>query len=526
MSKQILAREAVGLIKDKSTVVWTTAGLCCFPEEIAVALEKRFLETGQPKNLTIVHSCGCGDGKDKGMNHLAYEGLTERLISGHTGQAPRMGELITENKIETYLLPQGVMAHLWREIAGKKPGVITKVGLRTYVDPRLQGGKITKCTKEDLVELMEIDNQEWLRYKTFPIDVAIIRATTADQKGNLSMEKEGLLLEALPMAQAAKNSGGIVIAQVEYLAKAGSLHPLDVKVPGALVDYIVVASPENHMQTTGTQFNPAFVGDLKMPMDSIKPMLFNERKIIARRAAMELDANGIINLGIGMPDGVARVASEEGIADDLVMTTELGTYGGIPGAGDDFGVAYNAEAIIEHEAQFDFYDGGGLSATFLGLAQTDKKGNLNVSKFGKKVVGSGGFINISQNSKKVIFCGTFTAGGGKYEIKDGKIRILEEGRVKKFVNQVDHITFSGEYATEIKQPVLYITERAVFTLEDGEMTLIEIAPGISIERDILPAMEFAPRISPDLKEMDSSIFYEQWNQLKNSMISSSQTART
>jgi propionate CoA-transferase len=373
---------------------------------------------------------------------------------------------------------------------------------------------------------MEIDNQEWLRYKTFPIDVAIIRATTADQKGNLSMEKEGLLLEALPMAQAAKNSGGIVIAQVEYLAKAGSLHPLDVKVPGALVDYIVVASPENHMQTTGTQFNPAFVGDLKMPMDSIKPMLFNERKIIARRAAMELDANGIINLGIGMPDGVARVASEEGIADDLVMTTELGTYGGIPGAGDDFGVAYNAEAIIEHEAQFDFYDGGGLSATFLGLAQTDKKGNLNVSKFGKKVVGSGGFINISQNSKKVIFCGTFTAGGGKYEIKDGKIRILEEGRVKKFVNQVDHITFSGEYATEIKQPVLYITERAVFTLEDGEMTLIEIAPGISIERDILPAMEFAPRISPDLKEMDSSIFYEQWNQLKNSMISSSQTART
>ncbi|MBF7095622.1 acyl CoA:acetate/3-ketoacid CoA transferase [Alkalibacter mobilis] len=514
MAKQISGSEAVEMIKSESTVVWTTAGLCSFAEEIASELEKKYLETGYPKNLTAVHSCGCGDGKTKGMNHLAHEGLTKRLISGHTGQAPRMGELITSNKIETYLLPQGVMAHLWREIAGKKPGVITKVGLRTYVDPRLQGGKITECTKEDLVELLELDGQEWLRYKTFPVDVAVIRATTADENGNLTMEKEGLLLEALPMAQAAKNSGGIVIAQVEYLAKSGTLHPLDVKVPGALVDYIVVSRPENHMQTIGTQFNPAFVGDIKIPMDSLKSMPMNERKIIARRAAMELKANSIINLGIGMPDGVARVATEEGIVNDLIMTTELGTYGGTPGGGDDFGVAYNADAIIEHEAQFDFYDGGGLDTTFLGLAQTDKKGNLNVSKFGTKVVGSGGFINISQNSKKVVFCGTFTAGGGKYSINDGELKILEDGKVKKFVERVDHITFSGEYASQIDQPVIYITERAVFKLENGEMTLTEIAPGVNLEKDILSAMEFEPRISSNLKLMNPRIFQENWNELK------------
>jgi propionate CoA-transferase len=513
MNKVITADQAAALLKDGDTVLWTTAGLSGFCEEVAIALEKRFKETASPCNLTLAHDCGCGDMKTRGMNHFAYEGLVKRLISGHTGQAPAMGQLIYENKIEAYLLPQGVMAHLWRQIAGKRPGVITKVGLGTYVDPRLEGGKASPRTTEDLVKVIELEGEEWLLYKPFPVSVAVIRGTTADEKGNLTMDKEGLLLEALPMAQAVKNSGGIVIAQVEYVAKANSLHPKAVKVPGVLVDYIVVAKPENHMQTIGTVYNPALSGDTKVPLGSLPPLAFDARKIIARRAAMELKPNTIINLGIGVPDGIGSVAAEEGIAGLLTLTTELGTYGGMPASGADFATAYNAEAIIEHEAQFDFYDGGGLDGAFLGLAQTDAEGNLNVSKFGTKVVGAGGFINISQNSKKVVFCGTFT-NGAEVSFAGGKVAVLKEGKTKKFVNKVDQITFSGKYAQKTGLTVLFITERAVFTLEEGLLTLIEIAPGVDLEKDILAAMEFRPRISPALKEMPAEIFQEQWGNLK------------
>jgi propionate CoA-transferase len=513
MNKVITADQAAALLKDGDTVLWTTAGLSGFCEEVAIALEKRFKETGSPRNLTLAHDCGCGDMKTRGMNHFAYEGLVKRLISGHTGQAPAMGQLIYENKIEAYLLPQGVMAHLWRQIAGKRPGVITKVGLGTYVDPRLEGGKASLRTTEDLVKVIELEGEEWLLYKTFPVNVAVIRGTTADEKGNLTMDKEGLLLEALPMAQAVKNSGGIVIAQVEYVAKANSLHPKAVKVPGVLVDYIVMAKPENHMQTIGTVYNPALSGDTRVPLGSLPPLAFDARKIIARRAAMELKPNTVINLGIGVPDGIGSVAAEEGISDLLTLTTELGTYGGMPASGADFATAYNAEAIIEHEAQFDFYDGGGLDGAFLGLAQTDAEGNLNVSKFGTKVVGAGGFINISQNSKKVVFCGTFT-NGAEVCFADGKVAVLKEGKTKKFVNKVDQITFSGKYAQKTGLPVLFITERAVFTLEEGLLTLTEIAPGVDLEKDILAAMEFRPRISPALKEMPAEIFQEQWGNLK------------
>ncbi|MBP2665613.1 MAG: coenzyme transferase [Firmicutes bacterium] len=513
MAKVITADEAAAIIKDGSTVLWTTAGLCGFAEEIAMAVEKRFLETGYPRQITAVHDCGCGEGKIKGMNRLGYEGLVKRIISGHIGQAPRMGQLILENKVEAYLMPQGVLAHLWRQIAGKKPGVITKVGMGTYVDPRLEGGKGNAKTTEDLVKVIELEGEEWLMFKKFPVDMAIIRGTTADEKGNLTMEKEALFLESLPMAQAVKNSGGIVIAQVEYLAKAGTMHPKQVKVPGVLVDYVVVAKPENHMQTMGTYFNPALSGDVKMPLASLQPLPFDARKIVARRAAMELMPNTIINLGIGMPDGVGSIAAEEGITELLTLTTELGTYGGMPASGADFATAYNAEAIIEHEAQFDFYDGGGLDTCFLGLAQTDKNGNLNVSKFGAKMVGAGGFINISQNAKKVVFCGTFT-NGAEISLEGGQVTILKEGKNKKFIDKIDQVTFSGHYAQQTNQPVLYVTERAVFTLEDGELTLIEIAPGVDLEKDILGAMEFKPRISQNLKEMPPAIFRPEWGQLK------------
>lgn len=514
MSKVISAEQAVAKIKDGDTVAWTTVGLVGFCEEIAIALEQRFLATGAPRNLTAVHSSGCGDGKThRGMNHLGYEGLVGKLICGHTGHAPKMIKLINEDKIEAYLLPQGVLAQLWRQTAGNKPGAITKVGLGTFVDPRQGGGKISPRTTQDIVKLIELEGEEWLLYKPIPVDVAIIRATTADEKGNLTMEREAVMLEALPIAQAAKNSGGIVIAQVEYVAKAGSLHPKQVKVPGALVDYVVIAKPENHMQTGGAMYHPALAGDVKIPLSSLPPMPLGERKIIARRAAMELDYHIILNLGIGAPDGVALVASEEGVLEQLTLTTEVGAYGGLPSGGTDFGAAFNAEALIDHQAQFDFYDGGGLDLTCLGAAQIDRHGNVNVSKFGARVTGPGGFINISQNAKKVVFCGTF-CNGAKTEVKDGQLLVTKEGDTKKFVENVEQITFSGKYAQANQQTVLYVTERAVFTLEQGELTLIEIAPGLNLEKDVIAAMAFRPRISTQLKPMPKELFQPQWGNLK------------
>lgn len=516
MSKIITADQAAALIKDKDTVAWTTVGMSFFPEEIAMALEKRFLETASPRDIVPVHDCGCGDSKTRGMAHLAHEGLVKRLISGHTGQAPAMGKLIVENKIEAYLLPQGVLATLWRQIAGHKPGVITKVGIGTFVDPRLQGGKVSARTTEDLVKLIEIEGEEWLLYKSFPVNVAVIRATTADEHGNLTAEEEAMVAEALPMAQAARNTGGIVIAQVKYLANAHTLHPKNVIVPGVLVDYVVVAKPANHMQTIATDYNPALAGNLRIPMGSIPPMKFSERKIIARRAAMELAPKMIVNLGIGVPDGVASVAVEEGVSTQFTLTTELGTYGGVPAAGGDFGAAYNTDAIIEHEAQFDFYDGGGLDIAFLGLAQTDQAGNLNVSKFGARVVGPGGFINITQGSKKVVFCGTLV-NGAELAFVDGKVSVVKEGDIRKFVKQVDQITFSGAFAQKTGLPVLYVTERCVFELRPQGLTLIEIAPGLDLEKDVMAAMDFRPLVAADLKEMNPAIFNKSWGGLKDLM---------
>ncbi|GGB97237.1 propionate CoA-transferase [Marinobacterium zhoushanense] len=516
MSKVITADQAAALIKDGDTVAWTTIGMSYFAEEIAKALEKRFVETGSPKDITPVHDCGCGDGKDAGMSHLAYPGLVKRLISGHTGQAPKMAQMVADNLIEAYLLPQGVLATLWRQIAGHKPGVITKVGMGTFVDPRIAGGKVTDKTTEDLVKLIEIEDEEWLLYKSFPVDVAIIRATTADENGNLTVEEEAQISEALPMAQAAHNTGGIVIAQVKYLAEAHSLHPKQVKIPGALVDYVVVAQPENHMQTITTLYNPALAGNTRAPLGAIPPMPFSERKLIARRAAMELRPNTLVNLGIGVPDGIASVAAEEGVVKQFTLTTELGTYGGIPASGGDFGAAWNADAIIDHHAQFDFYDGGGLDIAFLGLAQADTRGNLNVSKFGPKVVGPGGFINITQSAKKVVFCGTLTAGA-KLEFGETGVRVLQEGKAKKFVEAVDQITFSGDIARQNGQPVVYVTERAVFELRDEGITLTEIAPGLDLERDVLAAMDFRPQIADDLRQMPIELFQESWGGLKQIM---------
>jgi propionate CoA-transferase len=514
MAKIIDSECAAKLINDNVTVAIGAMGLGGWPEEIAEAIERRFLETGHPQNLSIKQGAATGDWKERGTTRWGHEGLVAKWSGAHIGSSAGMSRLVRENKIQAHCLPQGVIVNLWREIAAHRPGLLTKVGLDTFVDPRIEGGKMNAFTEESLVEVVEFAGEEWLFYKSFPVDVALIRGTTSDEKGNITMEKEGWIYEALPMAQAAKNSGGIVIAQVEYLAKAGTLHPKHVKVPGTLVDYVVVASTQDACwQTEGLYFDPAFAGDIKVPTNAIPKLPMNERKIISRRAAMELSANTVVNLGYGMPADIASVAAEEGVADMMMMTTEAGAFGGVPASPPNFGNSYNAEAMIEHGAMFDYYDGGGLDVTFLGLAQTDQYGNVNVSKFGSRVTGPGGFIDISQNAKKTVFVGTFT-NGVEITASDGKLVIVKEGARKKFLSAVEQITFSGRYAAKIQQPVLYITERAVFTLIDGQMTLVEIAPGVDLNKDVLAQMDFRPQISPELKTMDPDIFNPVWGRLE------------
>lgn len=504
------------LIQDGVTIGASTQGMAGWAEEIAIAIEERFLATGHPQNITLVHSCTCGDYKKRGTTRLGHEGLTKRLICGHTLTSPNMINLIEKNKIECYLLPQGVICQLWRAIAGKKIGVITSVGLGTFVDPRIDGAKITSITTEDIVKVIEIEGQAQLLYKPFPVHVALIRGTYADENGNLTMDNESVIMEALPLAMAAKNSGGIVIAQAHYLAAAGSLHPKHVKVPGTLVDYVVIARPENHHQTQATYYNPALAGNMRMPLHGIPSVPLNARKIIGRRATMELHAGNVINLGVGIPAFVASTLAEEGMSDKVTITTELGVFGGVPALDLDFGGAYNAEAMIEHASMFDFYDGGGLDATFVGLAQVDRHVDVNVSRFNGRVAGPGGFINITQNSKKVVFCGMF-ATGSEEAVADGRLCITKEGKANKFVERVEQITFSGAYATSIQQPVVFVTERCVFQLANGELELIEIAPGVDLEKNILSMMAFQPKVSAQLKTMDTALFQPEWGQLKNLM---------
>ena len=500
MKKVLTAAEAAELIKDGDTIAAVTFGLAGWAEEIGLAVRDRYLAVGHPRGITFVHAAGAGNWKGRGAGVWAEEGtegLVKKVVTSHIGSEPQMANAVEEEKMECYFWPLGVMCQWYTEIARRKPGLLSKTGLGTFIDPRVEGGKVNSISKDDLIKVVNLEGEEWLFYKTFPIDVALIRGTTADEKGNITFEKEAIALEALPVAQAAKACGGIVIAQVEYLAKAGTLHPQHVKVPGVCVDYIVVAE-KPQMQTMGTQYNAALAGDVKVPEATIPPMPFDERKIIARRAAMDLVA-GPVNLGIGIPQGVANVVAEEGCSDLMMLISESGNIGGIPGVGPDFGAHCNGEAMLQQDHLFDWFDGGGLNMAYTGLGQTDKEGNINAGKFGTRPMGVGGFINTTQHAKKVVFCGTFTAGGLEVKSGDGTLTIVREGRVKKFLNKVEQIAFSGKHAWSIDQRAVYVTERAVFELTRDGLMLTEIAPGVDLEKDILANMEFVPIISPELK---------------------------
>jgi propionate CoA-transferase len=507
-NKVISAEQAIALVKDGDVVCTTGFVQSCIPEALHAALEKRFVETKAPKGLTLIMCAGAGDSKGLGTGRLHHEGLLSRVIAANFGRMPKVAQAAQENKITGYNLPQGVIAKLYRSCAAGSPGLFTKVGLHTYVDPRLGGGKVNDVTTEDIVKHVDVEGEEWLFYKATPIDVALIRATSADPSGNLSMEKECLTLDVLAQAMAAHNNGGVVIAQVERIVEQGSIKPKDVKVPGILVDCVVVAEePEMHRMNYGVMYNPSLSGEIRIPVDAMPKMELDERKIIARRAAFELPPNGVINLGVGAPDGVAAVAAEERVTPYITMTTEAGAIGGVLAGGSSFGASANAHAIIDQNQMFDFYHGRGLDLTCLGMAECDQFGNVNTSKFGGRLNGCGGFIDISQNARAVVFAGTFTAGGLEVEIHYGKLKIVKEGRARKFVNNVEQITFSGPYASRKSQPVIYVTERCVFQLTPGGLELIEVAPGIDIEKHILAHMDFKPIINKPMP-MDRRIFVD------------------
>ena len=508
-NKVISADDAIALISDGDVVCTTGFVQSAIPELLHATLEKRYVETQSPKGLTLIMCAGAGDSKGLGTGRLHHEGLLSRVIAANFGRMPKVAQAAQDNKIQGYNLPQGVISKLYRSCASGQPGLFTKVGLHTYVDPRLGGGKVNTVTTEDIVKLVEVDGREWLFYKATPIDVALIRATSADPSGNLSMEKECLTLDVLAQAMAAHNNGGVVIAQVERIVEQGSIKPKDVKVPGILVDCVVVAEdPVMHRMNYGVMYDPALSGEIRVPVDAMAKMEFDERKIIARRAAFELPLNGAINLGVGAPDGVAVVASEEKVTPYLTMTTEAGAVGGVLAGGSSFGASANANSILDQNVMFDFYHGGGLDLTCLGMAECDEHGNVNTSKFGGRLNGCGGFIDISQNSRAVVFAGTFTAGGLDVQIAYGKLKILQEGRARKFVKNVEQITFSGTYAAQKSQPVIYVTERCVFQLTPGGLELIEVAPGIDIDKNILAHMDFKPIINKP-HPMDRRIFIDE-----------------
>lgn len=506
--KIISSAEAAGLIGSHQTGCSQGMGGNDVAEELLLELERRFLETGEPRHLSWIHSSGQGDRGGRGLNHLAHEGLLDWIVGGHFNPAPRIQDLITRDRIQAYNLPQGVISHMFRDIAAKRP-TVTRIGLETFVDPRIEGGKLNGVTGEDLTEVIEIDGTEYLHYRHLRLpDFAFLRGTYADEKGNISMEGEACYLESLQAAQAVKNCGGRVFVQVKAVVPYGSLDVRRVHIPGTLVDYVVpVSSAENHMMTFDEPFNPGYCGDCRRLLrtgGAERPL--DAKKIISRRAAMELIPDAVINLGIGIPEGVGAVAEEEGLRDRLTLSIESGPVGGIPVSGIGFGASLNPDCILDQSTQFDTYDGGGLDLAYLGLAEADRMGNVNVSKFGPRIAGAGGFINTTQATRNVIFCGTMTADGLRASAEDGKLRIAQEGRVKKLVDQVQQITFSGRLAAGGGQNVLYITERAVFKLCGEGMTLIEIAPGVDLERDILGQMGFMPRISGEVKEMDPRIF--------------------
>lgn len=507
MSKLLDLRSAAALVPSGSTVaVGGSGSLLQVPESLLGALGRRFEATQAPTDLTVVHVMGLGNHEGRGTDHLAHPGLVRRFIGSHFVLSPRQQQMIATGEVEAFALPAGTISLTYREIAARRPGLLTDIGLWTHTDPRVGGGRLNQATTGSLSEIVELGGKEWLYYPTFDIDVALLRASVADETGNLSMADEAAFSDNLAIAQAVHDSGGIVIAEVKRVVPSHAIPGAQVRVPGALVDHVVLT--DYPMQTPITEFDPSRTGMLPPRDGVIAPMNLDHRKVVARRAAAELETGALVNLGVGMANGISHVIHEEGLIDQVTFTVEQGIYGGVPGIGLDSGTAVDPTAIIDMCSQFDLYDGGGLDFAGLAFAQIDRHGNVNVTKAGDTVIGPGGFVDISQRTGTVVFCGTVTGGGLRTEISNGVMRIVEEGRYRKFVVDVDVITFSAARALRDGQRVLYVTERAVFELRGAGLTLIELAPGLDLERDLLSVMPFTPHIAAEFTQMNARLFLE------------------
>lgn len=509
----LTAKEAVNLIEDGSTLCTIGMTLISACETILKEIERKFLEEGHPRDLTYFHTCGQAAMKQPGgLQHLAHEGLLRRVFGGHWGQSPLMMDLISGNKIEAFNLPQGQMANMFHSMALREPGKLSKVGIGTYIDPRLEGGKMNQKTKEcgyDEVGLVTVDGEEYLQYKPVKIDTLLIRGTYADENGNIDTSHEGMVLEVLPAVMAAKRWGGKIICQVERIVKAGSISPKNVVVPGVLVDAVVVCENpiEEHRQTYSWYYDPAYSGQAMAPEVAAKPIPVNVRKVIGRRAVSELVPDQIINIGTGIPnDVIGSIIAEEGVSDDVMITVESGIYGGVPAETIDFGISMNAQALVPHDRQFELYNGTGVDFTFMGAGEMDQHGNVNATKMGTKAPGAGGFIDITATAKNVIFCSTFTGAGLKASFSEEGLKIEEEGKIRKLVKEVQQISYNGKIACERGQNMLYVTERAVFKLTEKGPMLVEIAKGVDLQKDILDQMEFEPLIAEQLSYTDTAIY--------------------
>jgi propionate CoA-transferase len=503
--EKITADEAAALVQDGDAILISgSGGGHAVPEALLAAVERRFLAEGKPEGLTSVSVVGVGDRAALGASHLAHERLLKRAITSALVDSPGLVRLAADDKIDAYTLPQGVLSQLMRDMAAGRPGLLTRTGLDTFVDPRQQGARQSPRTPPDFVEVVQLAGQEWLFFKPVPVDVAFLRGTTADEDGNVTMEEEAVLGEMLAMAQATRRAGGIVIVQVKRMARRGTLPAKQVRIPGILVDFVVVDAGQR--QTYATYYDPSYSGELRIPNADIKPLPEGPRKVMVRRAAMELFPGAVCNLGAGVSTGLSTVAAEEGLLDVAILTNEQGIIGGAPITGRDSGGGQNFAAMIEQPAQFDFYDGGGLDLAFLSFAEVDAQGNVNVSRFGDRIIGVGGFINISQNARCVVFSGTLTAGDLDVAWEDGRTVIRREGRHRKFVPKLEQICYSAAMGRARGQVTLFITERAVFRIGPKGVELIEIAPGIDPARDVIANMGFTPAVSADLRTMDARIF--------------------
>ncbi|CAM5770803.1 acetate CoA-transferase YdiF [Labrys miyagiensis] len=512
--KVLTADQAADLIPDGAVVtVSSSSGLGC-PDAVLAAVGRRFDTSGAPRDITTLHPIAAGDMWGiKGIDHIAKPGLLAKVLAGSypsgpsSAEPPAIWKMITGNEIPAYNIPSGILFDMHREAAAKRPGVLTKIGMDTFADPAREGCAMNaKAAGEPVVSRVAFDGDDWLYFRAIVPDVAIIRATTADERGNLSYEHEGGYLGPLDQALSVRNNGGIVIAQVKRLAKSGTIKPQQVLVPGVLVDAIVVAPDQ--MQTTHTVYEPAISGEIFRPLSSFEVPEFGVPKVIARRVAQELRYGDAVNIGFGISANVPRILIEEGRHGDVTWVIEQGAVGGVPLLDFQFGCASNAEAIMSSPYQFTYFQGAGFDASLLSFLQIDRQGSVNVSKLGVRphvTAGAGGFIDITARAKRIIFSGFFTAAAG-LGIENGALAITREGKVRKLVNEVEHVSFSGSRAVAQGQDITYISERCVMKLTEKGILVTEIAPGVNLERDVLAQAEFPLLVAGDLKVMDAALF--------------------